>query len=117
MQSLVDDFITMNQAGQVIELCHKYYDENVLMLNNGVVFAKTRQESIDKQQGYLSAVKEFDVKLVEKNIIENIAELTFAYKITGADGNPHQFIGKHIQTWHKGKIIKEEYLSLEQVAV
>jgi len=110
--NLVDDFITMNQAGMVLELCEKYYDENVLMLNNGKVFATSMRESYDKQKGFVESVKEFNVELVSKIITGNISELIFHYKMTGADLAVNEFTGKHIQTWENDKIIKEEYVSI-----
>lgn len=112
MQSLIDDFIKMNQAGLVLELCEKYYDEKVLMLNNGEVFASSMQESYDKQKGFVSSIEKFDVNLVSSVINENIAELTFHYKMTGANSKVNEFTGKHIQTWQDRKIIKEEYVSI-----
>ena len=66
MHSLVDGFIEMNQAGRVLELCERYYDDNVLMLNNGQVFAKSMRESYDKQKGFVGSVKEFNVELLSK---------------------------------------------------
>ena len=113
MNNLIDDFIMMNQAGLVLELCEKYYDENVLMLNNGTIFAETMRESYDKQKGFVESIKEFDVKLVSKVITDNIAELTFHYKMTGADSRVTEFTGMHIQTWKSQKIVKEEYLTIE----
>ena len=101
----------MNQDGLVLELCEKYYDENVLMLNNGSVFARSMKESYDKQKGFVESVEEFDVKLTSSLIKDNVAELTFHYKMTGANSQLNEFVGKHIQTWKNGKIIKEEYES------
>ncbi len=112
MLNLVDDFIVMNQAGMVLELCEKYYDENVLMLNNGQVFAKSMRESYDKQKGFVESVKEFNVELVSKIITGNVSELIFHYKMTGSDSAVNEFTGKHIQTWKNDKIIKEEYVSI-----
>jgi len=112
MHSLVDDFIVMNKAGLVLELCEKYYDSNVMMLNNGQVFAKSMRESYEKQKGFVESVKEFDVKLVSKKIVGNVSELIFHYKMTGSDSSVNEFTGKHIQTWKNDKIIKEEYVSV-----
>lgn len=64
MQELIDDFVSMNKAGLVLELCEKYDDENVLMLNNGTVFAESMKESYEKQKGFVDSVKEFEVKLL-----------------------------------------------------
>ena len=114
MQQEVDDFIEMNTGGMVLELCEKYYDENVLMLNNGTVFAESMKESYEKQKGFVALVKEFDVKLLSSKIEGNVSELVFHYKMTGADSKTNEFSGKHIQTWGKGKIVKEEYFSIEQ---
>lgn len=113
MQKLIDDFISMNTKGLVLELCEKYYDENVLMLNNGAVFAESMQESYEKQKGFVGAVKEFDVKLVSSKIEGNVSDLTFQYKMTGNDSKVSEFTGRHIQTWKNGKIVQEEYLSVE----
>ena len=113
MQELVDDFISMNKAGLVLALCEKYYDEDVLMLNNGDVFAESRKESYEKQKGFVGSVKEFDVKLLSSKIKGNICELTFHYKMTGANSKINEFTGKHTQTWKNGKIVKEEYLTIE----
>lgn len=110
MKNLIDDYIAMNQAGQVLALCEKYYDENVLMLNNGVIFAESMREAFDKQKGFIESVKAFEVNLVDQSIENNSAELTFHYKMTGADGKVNEFTGKHIQTWQNQKIIKEQYL-------
>jgi len=112
MHNLVDDYIVMNQAGLVLELCEKYYDENVIMLNNGQVFAKSMRESYDKQKGFVESVKNFSVELVSKTIIGNVSELIFHYKMTGPDSTLNEFTGKHIQTWVNDKIVKEEYVSI-----
>ncbi len=112
MNNLIDDFIFMNQAGMVLELCEKYYDENVIMLNNGQVFAESMRESYDKQKGFVESVKEFNVELVSKKITDNVSELIFHYKMTSSDSSVNEFTGKHIQTWKNDKIIKEEYVSI-----
>ncbi len=113
MQDLIDDFISMNKAGLVLELCEKYYDENVLMLNNGAVFAESMKESYDKQKGFVGSVKEFDVQLLSSKIKRDISELTFHYKMTGIDSKINEFTGRHTQTWKDGKIVKEEYESVD----
>jgi len=110
--NLVDDFIAMNQAGLVLELCEKYYDENVMMLNNGQVFAKSMRESYNKQKGFVESVEEFNVELVSKSIDGNVSELIFNYKMISSDSKVNEFTGKHIQTWVNDKIIKEEYVSI-----
>ena len=97
----------------VLELCKKYYANDVLMLNNGSIFAESMRESYDKQKGFVASVKEFDVKLLSSKIRGNIVELTFRYKMTDSDSTINEFTGKHIQTWHNGKIVREEYLSIE----
>jgi len=112
VNSLIDDYIAMNQAGLVLELCEKYYDPNVIMLNNGKVFAKSMRETYDKQKGFIETVQEFTVKLISKEIIGNVSVLVFHYKMTGYDSSINQFTGKHIQTWEHDKIIKEEYVSI-----
>ncbi|SFC94663.1 hypothetical protein [Pseudoalteromonas denitrificans] len=114
MQDLVTEYINMNQAGLVLELCEKFYDENVLMLNNGCVFAQSMRESYNKQQGFVKLVKEFDVKLISKLIKGNIVELIFSYKMINFDAKITEFKGKHIQTWQNNKIIKEEYISVNE---
>mgnify|MGYP007055199371 CR=1 FL=1 len=113
MQHLIDDFVEMNTSGLVLELCEKYYHDNVLMLNNGSVFAESMRESYNKQKGFVESVFKFEVKLLSSSIRENIAELTFNYKMTNQDSSINEFTGKHIQTWDNGKIIREEYLSVE----
>ena len=112
MHNLVDDFIVMNQAGQVLELCEKYYDENVIMLNNGQVFAQSMREAYDKQKGFVESIKEFSVELMSKRIDDNVSELVFHYKMINADLTVNEFTGKHIQRWVNNKIVKEEYLSI-----
>jgi hypothetical protein len=114
MHELVDDFVKMNQAGLVLELCEKYYDEKVVMLNNGAVFAESMRESYDKQKGFIEAVSEFNVSLVSRKITGNTVELSFDYKMTGADSTVTEFTGKHVQTWRNQKIVREEYFSIEQ---
>ena len=111
MQKLIDDFVSMNQEGLVLELCEKYYDENVLMFNNGTLFAESMRESYDKQKGFVNSVKEFEVTLVDSSIEGNIAELRFHYKMTDADSRVTEFTGRHIQTWQNQKIVREDYLS------
>ncbi|OUS34676.1 hypothetical protein A9R01_07935 ['Osedax' symbiont bacterium Rs2_46_30_T18] len=114
MQKIIDDYIAMNIAGQVLELCQKYYANNVLMLNNGQVFAESMQESYDKQQKYIGLVTKFEVKLLSAKIQGNLSELVFHYKMHGTD-SVNEFTGKHIQTWENEKIVREEYLSIDPV--
>jgi hypothetical protein len=112
MIDLVDDFIKMNQAGLILELCEKYYAHDVVMLNNGSVFAESMRESYDKQKGFVDSVTDFDVKLVSKVINDNISELTFHYRMTFSNSTVNEFTGKHIQTWVDNKIVREEYFSV-----
>jgi hypothetical protein len=114
VHELIDDFVKMNLSGLVLELCRKYYDENVVMLNNGAVFAESMLESYDKQKGFVESVSEFHVKLVSKEITGNTVVLIFDYKMTGADSKITEFTGKHVQTWRNRKIVREEYFSVGQ---
>lgn len=104
MQKSVDEFIAMNQAGLVLELCEKYYDENVTMLNNGAPFAESMRESYDKKKGFVDSIKAFDVRLLSSVITGDIAELTFHYKMTGSDAKLIEFTGKHVQTLKNKKL-------------
>jgi hypothetical protein len=112
VRDLIDDFIKMNQDGLVLELCEKYYDEHVIMLNNGAVFAESMKESYNKQKGFVNSVSAFDVKLVSREITGKTVALIFDYKMTGADSKVTEFTGKHVQTWRNGKIVREEYFSI-----
>jgi hypothetical protein len=82
------------------------------MLSNGDLFAASMEESYDKQKSLVESVVDFDVKLVSSLINENVVELTFHYKMTGAGGQVNEFSGKHIQTPQNRKIIKEEHISI-----
>lgn len=113
MQNLVNDYIEMNKAGLVLELCEKYYDANVTMLSNGSLFANSMNEAFEKQKGFVEMVKEFDVTLISKKITDNISELVFHYKMTGADSKTTEYTGKHIQTWENQRIVREEYQTVE----
>ena len=112
MQHLVDDFIKMNQAGQVLALCEKYYHDNVIMLSNGEVFAQSMREAYDLQKGFVASIESFDIQLVSQQLNGNTCELVFSYKMLGLDETLNEFTGKHIQTWQDNKIIREEYLNV-----
>ena len=114
MHELVDDYIEMNQAGLVLELCEKHYDENVIMFNNGALFADSMRESYNRQKKFVDSIVESDVKLVSKVVDGNVSELTFHYKMTGTDSSVIAFTGKHVQTWKNEKIVREEYFSIDQ---
>jgi len=113
MQNVIDDFIKMNLSGLVLELCEKYYDENVLMISNGDVFAESMQEAYDKQKGFIESITAFNVTLLSKEISDEVVELTFQYRMTTGDSTETRFTGKHIQTWQNKKITKEEYVTLK----
>lgn len=112
MQHLIDDFIKMNQAGQVLALCKKYYHDDVIMLSNGDLFAQSMSEAYDIQKGFVASVESFDIQLVSQQLNGNISELVFLYKMIGVDETLNEFTGKHIQTWQGDKIIHEEYLTV-----
>jgi hypothetical protein len=114
MHKLINDFIEMNQAGLVLELCEKHYAENVIMLNNGIVFAESMHEAYNKQKGFVDSIVAFDVRLISKVVNGFISELTFHYKMTATDSSVMDFTGKHVQTWKNRKIVREEYFSIEK---
>lgn len=109
IQQLVNDFIKMNQAGKVLELCEKHYDDNVQMLSNGDTFASSRQEAMDKQAKFVAAVQKFEINLLSEQVNNDVSELIFDYKMTTENGEKNEFIGKHILSWKNQKIIKEEF--------
>ena len=51
--------------------------------------------------------------LVSRDLIGNIVELTFDYRVTNADSKIVGFTGKHVQAWENQKIVREEYFSIE----
>ncbi len=113
MQHLIDDFIKMNQAGQVLALCEKYYHDEVTMLSNGDLFAESMEEAYEIQKGFTESIASFDIQLISQKLTDNVSELVFQYKMIGVDETLNEFTGKHIQTWQGNKIIHEEYLSVE----
>jgi hypothetical protein len=113
MNKEIDDFISMNQDGLVLELCEKYYDPKVLMLSNGEVFAESMREAYDKQKGFVGSIKEFDIKLLSRTVEKNFCELVFHYKMTTQENKLFEYSGRHSQTWKSGKIIKEEFSIVE----
>ncbi|NQY48016.1 MAG: hypothetical protein HRT50_02755 [Colwellia sp.] len=112
MQYLVDDFIRMNQAGQVLALCEKYYHDDVTMLSDGELFAQSMSEAYERQKGFVASIESFDIQLISQQLNGNISELVFFYKMIGTDETLNEFTGKHIQTWQDNKIIYEEYLTV-----
>jgi len=112
MQHLVDDFIKMNIAGQVLALCEKYYHDDVTMLSNGNLFAQSMCEAYERQKGFVGSIKSADIQLISQKLTGNVSELVFSYKMIGFDEILNEFTGKHIQTWQGDKIIREEYLSV-----
>lgn len=112
MQDCIDDYIAMNEAGQVLELCQKYYATEVLMLSDGEVFAESMQQAFEKQKGFVDAIRSAEVALVSQEREGNQVALVFDYKIT-TDTATMVFTGEHLQTWRSGKIIKEVYRSLK----
>jgi len=109
----ITDFINMNEAGQVLALCKKHYAKDVVMLNDGEVFASSMQESFDKQKVFVDEIKESSVKLVSKEIEGNVSKLIFHYKMKNNKDQAFEFTGEHIQHWKNGKIIKEEYQTVK----
>jgi len=112
MQNLVEDFIKMNIAGQVLALCEKYYHDDVTMLSNGSMFAQSMREAYDQQKGFVASIQSSDIQLISQKLTGNMSELVFLYKMIGVDETLNEFTGKHIQTWQGKKIIHEEYLSI-----
>ena len=45
MKDSVNQLINLIEEGKVIEMCNIFYDENVLMLNNGIIFAQNKKEA------------------------------------------------------------------------
>lgn len=113
MDEWVDGFIKLNMNGQILELCQKYYADDIHMTSDGEDFATSREEAYAKQKPYIESIGAFVITLLEKTIKDNKAEITFNYDITLHDGNNIVFTGKHIQTWDNGKITHEDYVKLD----
>ncbi len=112
MEDRINEFIKLVQDGKVLEICNLFYAENVLMLNNGIIFAKNKNEAYVKYEVFESTIKDFDIELCSKKIVGNVSELIFNYKLTNINNVTYEFIGKHLQTWEELKITREEYISL-----
>ena len=44
MTELINDFIALNEACRPLELCKKFYADDVFMLSNDSIFAETMQQ-------------------------------------------------------------------------
>ncbi|PHR73063.1 MAG: hypothetical protein COA66_04500 [Arcobacter sp.] len=112
MKDSVNQLINLVEDGKVLEICNIFYDENVLMLNNGIIFAQNRNEAYLRYIVLETTIKKFDIELRSKKIVGNVSELIFNYKLTNINDLTHEFVGKHLQTWENLKIIREEYISM-----
>ena len=112
MKDSVNQLINLVEEGKVIEICNIFYDENVLMLNNGIIFAQNKKEAYLRYKVLEVTIKDFDIELCSKKIVGNVSELIFNYKLTNINDVKYEFVGKHLQTWEDLKIIREEYISL-----
>ena len=112
ISELIKDFIALNEACRPLELCKKFYADDVLMLSNGSIYAETMQQAHDKQKAFVDQVTASEVKLVAQRIDGDKAELVFHYKMTNSKSESMEFGGKHRQWWQGDKIIKEEYSSV-----
>lgn len=113
LEENVNDFICMNEAGDVLALCEKYYAKDVCMLNEGEVFARSMRESFNKQKEFVDNIKESRVTLISKAIDGDVVRLVFHYKMANHQGQIFEFTGEHLQYWQDGKIIKEEYKAVK----
>lgn len=112
MKDRINEFIKLVQNGKVLEICNIFYAENVLMLNNGIIFAQNKNEAYLKYEVLENTIKDFDIELCSKKIVGNVSELIFNYKLTNINNVTYEFVGKHLQTWENSKITREEYISL-----
>ena len=112
MKERVNQFINLVEEGKVLEICNTFYAKNVLMLNDGVIFAQNKNEAYLKYQILETIIKDFDIELRSKKIVGNVSELIFNYKLSNMNNVRYEFIGKHLQTWEYLQITKEEYISM-----
>ncbi|MBL4831512.1 MAG: hypothetical protein JKY55_16700 [Aliivibrio sp.] len=109
---LVQDFITMNQNGEILNLCQKHYDEQVLMYSNGSIFASSMEEAYNKQKVFVDDIKTHNITFVSKSIHDNVTVLIFRYKMMTHKFKKIDVMGKHTLTWSNGKIVEEHFETL-----
>ena len=113
MEALVDGFVDLNINGAIKDLCETYYSDDIVMLNEGEVFASSRVEAWEKQKEFVDKIASKNIQLISKTIKDNISELVFDYKMITHDNSTVAFKGKHIQRWNNNKIIHEAYQSVQ----
>lgn len=111
IHTLIDDYISMTEAGRILDQCRKYYADQVEMLSNGNLFASSQDEAYLKQQLFLKEIDEMNIKLLSRSIDGLTSKLVFTYAVTFASGKSEKFTGTHDQEWNQGKIIRENFTS------
>ena len=106
---LIDDFIHLNETGLILEICQKYYADNILMLSNGEPFAESKTEAYSKQKIFLETITSFEVRLTSQTHNADSIELIFSYAFTDTNSQAICFTGKHTQRWDDGKIFREDF--------
>ncbi len=112
---LIQTFILLNTAGDVRQLMEELYDDRVLVISNGVVFAENRQQAYAKQKPYIDRTKKASISLLSQSAVKSddrgieSVELVFAYQFENMDGSENAFTGRHVLDWQHGKIVKEQF--------
>ena len=109
LDTLINGFIQLNMEGKILQLCEKYYADEIVMTSDGKPFASSRAEAAAKQKPYVDAIAAFVITLISKDVDGDKAEITFHYDITTTENRNFVFTGKHIQHWVDGKVIREDY--------
>ncbi|NKB81384.1 MAG: nuclear transport factor 2 family protein [Nitrospirales bacterium] len=106
VQAVIDGVVT----GKILETFDTYYADNVVMSENGSDERVGKAANREYELKFLASVQEFHGATVGRIIVDGEqAAVEWTFELTFKEGNRVVMKQVAVQTWHDGKIVREDF--------
>ena len=114
----VNNQIALLNAGKPLEAFDLYFDDDGMMFDNDLLFAKGKAACRAKQEPFISQATHIvgNITQCSMNVEASTCTLRNQSTFVNASGDRCQIDGLHLQRWAEGKIVEERYYRDELLA-
>ncbi len=106
----LNDLNRLVQEGKMLEAFETYYDDNVVMQENEGAPTIGKAENRERENQFIGSVVEFrGAEVLHTAVNENVSFVVWKYDYTHKDWGVRNYTQVSVQTWDKGKIVKEQF--------
>ena len=110
IQQQVQDLVTLDEQGKMLEAIATHYADDVAMQENIDPPTVGRAANLERERAFFGSLRESKFRATSVLVSGDRAAINWVFDYTTADGQRYRMDEIAVQTWRDGKVVHERFV-------